>query len=284
MSVYVSRRAAMENAMEDAVLAWQPTLSIIVPTRNEQGNIAALARRVSLALATVSYEIIFVDDSDDATPDAIRQARANDPRVRLLHRVPGEARVGGLATAVVAGLQAAQGALLAVIDADLQHPPETLASLVAAAQDADIVVASRYIPGGSPGGLAGPVRLLVSRSTAALAGLSFRRVRACSDPMSGFFLVRREVIAGVDLRPQGFKILLEILVRGKWSMLAEVPYVFATREAEQSKASLRQGVEYLRHLRVLRFQGRRGHGSVIYRRLSPADAETADQELARIEA
>ncbi|HEX6796372.1 MAG TPA: glycosyltransferase [Ktedonobacterales bacterium] len=259
-----------------------PLLSLVVPTRNERDNVAPLARRVAAALAAVEYELIFVDDSDDETPAAIRRVMAADPCARLLHREPRQ-REGGLSSAVVAGIRQARGAFVAVLDGDLQHPPELLPQLLAAGQDSDIVVASRYVPGGGSGGLDGFTRQLVSRGSKLAAQALFARVRTCTDPMSGFFLFRREVVAGVDLRPVGFKILLEILVRGRWSRLTEIPYQFDARESGESKAGLDQGVAYLRHLRDLRLRGRRGHGAVRYRlprsAVGPDDPQPLDDGL-----
>ncbi|MFI5273367.1 MAG: glycosyltransferase [Ktedonobacterales bacterium] len=260
----------------------RPLLSVVVPTRNERDNIAPLNARVARAMGTLEYELLFVDDSDDDTPDMIRREMATDPCVRLLHRNPHD-REGGLAAAVVAGMRLAQGAFIGVLDGDLQHPPEQLPQLLAAGADADIVVASRYLPGGSSDGLDGLTRQLVSRGSKLAAQALFARVRRCTDPMSGFFLVRREVIAGIELRPVGFKILLEILVRGSWARLTEVPFHFDAREAGESKANLDQGVAYLRHLRTLRLRGPHGHGAVRYRAprpvVGPDDPQPLDDDL-----
>ena len=257
-------------------------LSLVVPTRNEHDNIEPLIRRVGAALDGVEFELIFVDDSDDATPAAIRRAMAAHPDVRLIHRDP-HGRAGGLASAVVAGIRQARGTFVGVIDGDLQHPPEVLPQLLAAGTDSDIVVASRYVAGGGSSGLDGVTRQLVSRGSKLAAQALFTRVRKCTDPMSGFFLFRREVVAGVDLRPVGFKILLEILVRGRWSRLTEIPYEFEAREAGESKAGLDQGVAYLRHLRHLRLRGHHGHGAVRYRAPrpdpGPEDPQPLDDDL-----
>jgi hypothetical protein len=260
----------------------EPLLSVVVPTRNERGSVTELVERVAQALGETPYEIIFVDDSDDDTPAVIQQAMGVDGRVRLVRRAP-EERQGGLSTAVIAGIHRARGKYICVLDGDLQHPPEALPALLAAAADADIVVASRYLPGGSSAGLSGPHRLLVSRGSKLLAGALFRRVRRCSDPMSGFFLFRRDVVAGVDLQPVGFKILLEILVRGQWTRLTEVPYAFGERTAGESKATAEQGRAFLRHLALLRLQGERGHGPVRYRyqriAAGPDDPQPLDDDL-----
>jgi len=220
-------------------------LSLILPTYNERHNIAPLVERIGRALAGLSYEVIFVDDSTDGTDRVVARCAATDRRVMLIHR---EGR-GGLATAVVAGMRRASGGLLAVLDTDLQHPPEVLSLLVEAAEHtgADVVIASRHISGGGVRAFSLP-RRLASRLAAGLARLLLSRARLVSDPMSGFFVVRREVIEDVPLRPIGYKILLEILVRGRLSRVAEVPYLFEARSAGQSKLTLRQQREYLEHL------------------------------------
>src|SRR5205085_680624 len=116
----------------------------------------------------------------------------------------------------------------------------------------DVVVASRYVPGGSASGLDGPLRQLFSRGLRVLSKLAFpRRLRTISDPLGGFFLVRRSVVDGVALRPIGYKILLEILVRCPWQSSAEVPYAFQPRAAGTSKANLAQGLTFLEHLLTL---------------------------------
>ena len=140
------------------------------------------------------------------------------------------------------------------MDADLQHPPEVVADLFAAGESAgaDIVCATRNVSGAGRHGL-GATRDVISRSFAAFARRAFpRRLRGVSDPMSGFFLVRRSALDPEALHPTGFKILLEILVRTPGLRRAEVGYEFAARHAGDSKASLRQGVVYLRHLARLR--------------------------------
>ena len=229
-------------------------MSLIVPTRNEAGNVSELLVRLGRLPAGVLGEVIFVDDSDDDTPAAIAYlAGSVDFPVAVVHREPG-LRTGGLSGAVVEGFRRAGGQWLAVMDADLQHPPEVLADLVTTGESAgaDIVCATRNVSGGGRDGL-GAARDVISRSFAAFARRAFpRRLRGVSDPMSGFFLVRRSAVDPEALNPTGFKILLEILVRTPRLRRAEVGYEFAARHAGDSKASLRQGVTYLRHLARLR--------------------------------
>lgn len=227
--------------------------TVIVPTFNERDNIAELVERASAALAGRDVEILFVDDSTDDTPDTIRRiARTAPVPVRVLHRDRPE---GGLGGAVVEGIRAAAYDICVVMDGDLQHPPELLPELVDRYDDggADVVIASRYIGGGNNGGLAGAIRVGVSRGATALTKAMFPiRLSGASDPMTGYFLVDRRRIDPSALRPNGFKILLEILVRSD-VRIAEVPMQFGERLHGESKASFTQGVAFLKHLTRLRF-------------------------------
>jgi glycosyltransferase involved in cell wall biosynthesis len=230
-------------------------VAVVVPTRHEAGNVTVLVDAIGalLDLAALSWQILFVDDSDDQTIEELDQLAAGDGRVRVIHRAPGE-RHGGLSGAVLLGCERSDSRFVAVMDADLQHPPAVLPKLLAplVAGTADVVVATRYREGGSPGGLAGPMRRAVSAGGRELVRVCFPTVRPVSDPLGGFFAFDRAVIDGVELRPEGFKILLEILVRGRWSRVAEVPFEFAPRLGGVSKAGLREGMRFLRHVGRLR--------------------------------
>ena len=189
-----------------------PVVSLVIPTRNEANNVQPLVNRVTAALGATPVEICFVDDSDDNTGDLLLDLAQSNPSIRALLR-QGADRKGGLSTAVVAGLHMARGQYVCVMDADLQHPPELIPVLLAEAErGADLVVASRYAPGGSHEGLGTPVRRLVSREATVVARVLFKEARQSSDPLSGYFLCRRSLIDGIEFRPVGFKILLELLV------------------------------------------------------------------------
>jgi len=226
-------------------------ISVVVPTRNEAGNVEALLDRLGPALAGTPAEVTFVDDSDDDTPDLVRSriGRLN-PRVRLLHRPPGQ-RAGGLGTAVLAGLREARGEWVVVMDGDLQHPPELVTQLAdfGGRTGADVVVASRHVQGGNSSGLSGVGRLAVSGAATRLAKAAFPvRLRGISDPMSGFFAVRRVALDLDGLRPDGFKILMEILVRTPGLVTAEIGFEFQDRLAGESKTSLAEGLRFGRHV------------------------------------
>ncbi|WP_295777549.1 glycosyltransferase family 2 protein [uncultured Microbacterium sp.] len=228
-------------------------LSVIVPTFNEGGNVAELVRRIGAALHDVDFEVVFVDDSTDDTPATIQAvAAATEFPVRLIHRDEPE---GGLSGAVLEGFRNARARWCLVMDGDLQHPPEDIPRMLdrAALGDVDIVVASRYVAGGTAGGLAGATRTAVSRTSTLLTKAMFpRKLHGCTDPMTGFFLVDRDTVDLDDLRPRGFKILLEILAR-RQMRIGEIPFAFATRFAGESKATFSQGMRFLTQLAMLRF-------------------------------
>jgi dolichol-phosphate mannosyltransferase len=219
-------------------------LGLVIPTLNEEANIGTLLDCVRLNLdgLQLDYELLVVDDnSTDGTGAVVQEYSRSDPRIRLLVRVG----CRGLAGAVLHGWDHTDANLLGVIDADLQHPPALLPALVAAIQEGqDIAIASRYsagngIPGWNP--LRRAISLLSTWTTLLLQKPSIR-VR---DPLSGFFAMRRTCITGVHLQPEGFKLLLEILVRGNIRSVTEIPYNFGQRFAGKSKASLRVGLDYL---------------------------------------
>jgi len=241
--------------LNEAASQAAPRISIIVPTRNEELNVGPLLQQLVMAFDPADAELVVVDDSDDATPQVLADGAATYTLpVRLLHRPPG-ARPGGLSGAVLAGARLARGTRVLVMDADLQHPPQTAAMMaeVAMRHDVDIVVGTRYAGSASSNGLANVGRSLVSTRATRLAKSLFpRRLAMVSDPLSGLFAFRRDCVNLDRLKPVGFKILLEILVRTPAASVAEVTYCFGPRHAGESKASFRQGLTYLRHLGRLR--------------------------------
>jgi glycosyltransferase involved in cell wall biosynthesis len=241
----------MPPAHDTGAAMTAPELTLVVPTYNERESVMPLLAAIDTALSGVVWEALFVDDSTDGTDRLLTELGAKDPRVRVLHR---SVNRGGLAGAVVDGLREARGTYLCVLDADLQHPPERVPALLATARarDADIVIASRYVPGGSAGGLDGHLRKFYSRGLKQLSLMTFpRQLAGITDPLGGYFLLHRNVIQGVALRPIGYKILLEILVRCRWDHAAELPYVFQQRQHGTSKADFREGLRFLQHLATL---------------------------------
>jgi dolichol-phosphate mannosyltransferase len=230
------------------------TLSVVVPTRNEAINVGPLAARLQAALSGTAggWELIFVDDSDDNTPEVVGRLAdavgAGSP-VRLVHR-PRGMRSGGLGGAVSDGFAIARGRVVAVMDADLQHPPEVLPALIAPvlSGEADLVAGSRYGWAGADAGLSSPWRHLVSGGCRWLVHLSVTSSRPLQDPLSGLFAFRRSLLDDVELRPAGYKILLEVTVRARPATVGNVGFNFGHRHAGTSKASPREGLVFLRHL------------------------------------
>lgn len=228
-------------------------LSLILPTFNESGNISEIVRILSDLLDPAwagRYELIVVDDnSPDRTWKIALDLTEQYPQLKVLHRETEK----GLSTAVIRGWQAAQGEILGVIDADLQHPPEILLQLLAEMeQGADLAIASRHVEGGGVSEWS-MIRRFLSRGAQMLGLVILPEViNRLSDPMSGFFMVRRNAIAGVTLSPVGYKILIEVAARGKIRWIGEVGYVFRERQAGESKVTWKQYLEYLQHLIRLR--------------------------------
>lgn len=219
-------------------------LTVIIPTYNEEQNIVPLTKRICRSLKGKTFEILFVDDSNDGTTKVLEELSRENPQVRFIHRQ----NQRGLATAVVEGFRAARGDVLAVMDADLQHPPEVLPRLLKSIEKGnDLVIASRFVPGGEDGGLT-PFRRMISLTARVIGRLALKKVRPVNDPLSGFFMLKKEVIEDVPLSPLGWKILMEVLVRGRYHRPAEVPYVFERRRSNHSKMNLTEQVNYLRHL------------------------------------
>ncbi len=246
-----------ETVAETAVTKEPNLVSLIIPTRNEAQNIVPLLKRLAAALATDgsnhAIEVLFVDDSTDDTPGVVTQAAADFPfSVRVIARPP--ERRNGLSGAVVEGFSAAQGTWLCVMDADLQHPPELVPVLLsrAVAARADIVVGSRKCDMFGPLGLSRK-RAMTSQLLTLLARAWFPRLlRNVSDPLTGLFLVRRAAINTAVLRPNGFKILLEILIRCPGLRVSEIHFDFASRHEGESKADFQEGMNFFRHLLRLR--------------------------------
>jgi dolichol-phosphate mannosyltransferase len=238
-------------------------LSLVIPTFNERENIGNLIKQLSRVLDPVllhQYELIVVDDdSPDLTWQYAETLTEANPQVQVMRRQ----QERGLSTAVIRGWQASRGQVLGVIDADLQHPPEVLLQLLSQVeQGADLAVASRHVEGGGVSHWSAARRFL-SRGAQILGLILLPRVVGrVSDPMSGYFLVRRQAVTEVALNPLGYKILLEVIGRGNVEHIAEVGYVFQERELGSSKVTWRQYRDYIHHLLRLRIDsGRLGRWS-----------------------
>jgi len=221
-------------------------ISIIIPSRNEGANVEVIVARIERALTPSSnYEILFVDDSDDDTPARLEQLTHNHPQVRFIHRT----NAIGLGTAILEGFQMARGDWFIVMDADMQHPPESLPDLIQHIKlnQAEIIIPSRFIAGGHDGGL-NVWRKLVSWSARILARVAIRKVLPIKDPTSGYFAVRRDTAFSRPLNPIGWKILLEILARSDYERAIEIPYSFEARDIGSSKFGVKEQWNYLVHL------------------------------------
>ena len=232
-------------------------VSLVIPTYNERDNIGLLIQDVCTVLKETrySFEILVVDDdSPDGTWQVVQEMMRGYPELRVLRRT----HERGLARAVLRGWQEAQGEILAVMDGDLQHPPETLALLIDALekQGGDIAVASRHVRGG---GVSEWNMLRRGSSWGATLVASWMlpgTLATVRDPMSGYFAIRRSVIEDCTLKPEGYKILLEVLGRGSYRAVVEVPYIFIERQQGQSKLGLRQYREFVTHLLRLAWETR----------------------------
>jgi dolichol-phosphate mannosyltransferase len=218
-------------------------LALVIPTLCEAENIGGLLNNVRSVLdpLQIPYEILVVDDdSSDGTAAVVAAVASEDPRVRLLVR-KGER---GLSGAIFHGWQSTDATVLGVMDADLQHPPELLPALISAIKDGrDLVIGSRYTPGGDLGQW-NPVRRVLSAAAVWVTWPLQRRNLRAKDPMSGFFLVRRRCLPRGGFQKSGFKLLLEILVRGRIQSVKEVPFAFGIRYRGASKANFKVAWDY----------------------------------------
>ncbi|WP_231387397.1 glycosyltransferase, partial [Dolichospermum circinale] len=228
-------------------------LSVVIPTYKERDNIENVVNILSGLLDQTipgNYELIVVDDdSPDRTWEVAENLIPDYPQLRVMRRQ--EER--GLSSAVIRGWQAARGSILGVIDGDLQHPPEVLTQLwQKIEQGADLAVASRHVEGGGVSSWS-VIRRFLSRGAQVLGLVILPEVVGrVSDPMSGYFMVRRNAIANTTLNPIGYKILLEVIGRGQIGEIGEAGYIFRERTEGESKVTWKQYVDYIQHLIRLR--------------------------------
>jgi len=247
-------------------------LALVIPTLQEAGNIRHLLIRTCAALDRYddAYEVIVVDDeSRDGIEEIVAAMGMDDARIRIVVR-RGER---GLAGAVIRGWEETEAPFLAVMDADLQHPPELLPQLWAALDaGADVVVGSRYAEGGALVGWT-PSRALISKLAVWMTLPVQRSKIRAHDPMSGFFMLRRPCIEGLAFRKTGFKILLEVLARGRVGSVVEVPFAFGQRHQGCSKANLRVALDYL--LLLVRLYRQKGPAPAALHANAPVPASEA---------
>jgi dolichol-phosphate mannosyltransferase len=227
-----------------------PLVSIIIPTYNEKENVFALIDTIHNAFnATALYEVIFVDDSSpDGTAEAIFNLASKYPFLRVVLR---PAKMG-LGSAIVSGIQHASADSLIVMDADLQHPPELLPKILnKLIEGYDLVIASRKVKGGSIVGWS-LYRQVISKFATILSHLVIPQTRIVKDPLSGFFGLKKSVLQGVAITSSGYKILLEIIVKGKYQSIFELPFTFINRKTGQSKLNIKEYFLFLYLLIKLR--------------------------------
>ena len=232
-------------------------LSVVIPSFNEKDNVKNLVDQIDEALVGINHDILFVDDSTDGTELVIEELSKEKPHVKVKHRV-GEK---GLATAVLLGFNISDGDYLACMDADLQHPPAILRSMYAAMESgADFCIPSRLIPGGDDGGL-NWYRKFVSGTARYMGKFLLPCLRPVSDPTSGLFMFRKECIDGADLRPIGWKIMVEVLAMAKYDTIVEIPYKFQNRVAGESKLDGEVTMQYIEQCFDLRKRATKRKGA-----------------------
>jgi dolichol-phosphate mannosyltransferase len=244
MNIYTNSfpQSALRISAEPA--QYIPLLSVIVPTFNERVNVTKLFEKLQTALTGIDWEVIFVDDnSPDGTSDVVRGLAAQDVRVRGLRRI----RRRGLSGACIEGILASSAPYVAVMDADLQHDETQLPKMLALLQDgkAELAIGSRYIEGGS----ADSFDKQRASASALATGIAKRLLRvSISDPMSGFFMIRRDRFEQLasQLSTQGFKILLDIIATAHGNLrTVEVPYTFGSRLHGESKLDSMVALDFL---------------------------------------
>jgi dolichol-phosphate mannosyltransferase len=247
---------------------------MVVPTYNERDRLGELTDALFTACAAhhVELELVIVDDNSPDGTGQIADELARSRRMTVIHRAGKQ----GLGTAVVAGFAVASAETVGVMDADFSHPPALVPRMlkVFEATKADVLVASRYVPGGST-----PDWPLMRRIMSRSACLAARPLSPIRDAASGFFLIRRSIAQGVAIKAGGFKICLELLVRAWPTRIVEIPYRFDDRELGESKMSVKEAAGYLFQLKdllVVRLTTR-GHARREYRRLSAAEVDAIVQ-------
>ncbi|MEM4942565.1 MAG: polyprenol monophosphomannose synthase, partial [Ignisphaera sp.] len=222
------------------------SLSIVIPTFNERENIDILVKEIREKIVLTYYDIVIVDDNspDGTWATALEHLKNNDVVIRRIN-------MKGLSSAVIDGIIFSLTEYVVVMDADLQHPPEVINDMIRKVKEEyyDLVIASRYIRGGGVKGWS-KSRLVISKGATLIARLLLPSVRTLSDPMSGFFMVKKDIIDRNrgKLNPMGFKILLEILERCYPKNIIEVPYIFRARVYGKSKLGIKTVVNFLIHV------------------------------------
>lgn len=236
-------------------------LSVVVPTYNEKDNVEKLVEEISKTLKDEEYEIVFIDVSKDGTDKVLKTIAQENKNVRFIH----DLKLKGISKQVIYGFNIAKGSILAVMDADLQHPPYLLKEMLKEINNgADIVIPSRFIKGGNDGGL-NLYRKLVSWTAREIGKIYLPNLRKISDLSSGIFMFKKENLTGVELNPIGWKIMLEVLEKSYYTKVVEIPYEFQSRNSGSSKMNKKVMLEYIKQLRILKKQKTKNNYKVVRR-------------------
>jgi len=214
-------------------------ISIIIPTYNEAGNIKKIVKRIYNSIKKYDYEIIIADDNSPDNTAKIAERLPKKYNINVLLRKKDK----GLSKAVVDGFNTAKGDILGVMDADLSHPPEKLPQILNKIKKADVVIGSRL----------GEYKKIKNwpwyrKIISKIATFQVKLLTEIKDPMSGFFFMKKEVIKNIKLKPKGYKILLEILVKGNYNKIIEIPITFQDRVEGKSKLTTKVYLEYIRQI------------------------------------
>lgn len=228
--------------MSDSSITGKYRITVIIPTFNEIENIENITKAVLdvFAKRDINGEILVVDDkSKDGTIDAVKAMQKSYPQVSLIVRESDH----GLSQSVAEGFEKANSNIIQVIDADFSHPVELIPEFLSAIESgADVCIGSRYTKGGDITDW--PLkRRLISLGATFFGRVLFPEV---TDPVSGFFAIKKDVVAGAELKPRGYKILMEVLGKGRWQSFKEIPFTFKDREAGESKLKLSTIIDYIR--------------------------------------
>lgn len=223
-------------------------LSLVVPTYNEKDNVEKLVEEIGKVLKKEKYEIIFIDVSSDGTDKILDKIISKNKQVRYEHNL----KLKGISKQVIRGFEISKGDILAVMDADLQHPPYLLEPMLKEMENADIVIPSRFIKGGSDGGL-NLYRKLVSFVARQIGKIYLPNLRKISDLSSGIFMFKKDILnEKIKLNPIGWKIMLEVLEKSNYKKIIEIPYKFQPRNSGSSKMNKKVMKEYIEQLRILK--------------------------------
>ncbi|MDQ3008214.1 MAG: glycosyltransferase [bacterium] len=226
-------------------------VTIVIPTRNEAGVITTLLSLLEQAMvgSPWNWDVLVIDDSTDKTPEILQQLSQQHCWVKYIHRAVEER--SGLGTAILLGMHNAQGKYVQLMDADGQHPPQAVRQMIdlGLTNGLELIMSTRYKDNGGAGGLDGWGRYLFSVGLRWLPRLIFpARLLEITDPLTGMFLVRKDLLLLEKILPIGWKISLEVMLFSKAMSIAELPIRFEDRLGGESKANFRVGLSYFRHL------------------------------------